>query len=140
MALPTAGGCSSGIAWKTWNCCTTFCQVLGTLALGLELSPMRPEEGMLFLLQRAKVLEPEVTSEQVQQLAQRLPAEYAAAEKLVTAMDGLALSLDQAGDSIEGMGCSLSDYLRYYEQQRHQLLDRGGALGVDHPHSVIATL
>src|SRR6266852_692940 len=101
---------------------------------------MRPEEGMLFLLRRAKVLEPEVTSEQVQQLAQRLPAEYAAAEKLVTAMDGLPLALDQAGASIEEMGCSLSDYLRYYEQQRHQLLDRGGALGVDHPHSVIATL
>src|SRR5229473_4896151 len=119
---------------------TTRCQVLGTLALGLELSPMRPEEGMLFLLRRAKVLEPEVTSEQVQQLAQRLPAEYAAAGKLVTAMDGLPLALDQAGASIEEMGCSLSDYLRYYEQQRHQLLDRGVALGVDHPHSVIATL
>jgi len=119
---------------------TTRCQVLGTLALGLELSSMRPEEGMLFLLRRAKVLEPEATSEQVQQLAQRLPAEYAAAEKLVTAMDGLPLALDQAGASIEEMGCSLSDYLRYYEQQRHQLLDRGVALGVDHPHSVIATL
>jgi len=119
---------------------TTRCQVLGTLALGLELSPMRPGEGMLFLLRRAKVLEPEATSEQVQQLAQRLPAEYAATEKLVTAMDGLPLALDQAGASIEEMGCSLSDYLRYYEQQRHQLLDRGVALGVDHPHSVIATL
>src|SRR5260221_12424726 len=55
-------------------------------------------------------------------------------------MDGLPLALDQAGAYIEEMGCNLSDYLRYYEQQRHQLLDRGVALGVDHPHSVIATL
>jgi tetratricopeptide (TPR) repeat protein len=119
---------------------TTRCQALGTLALGLELSPMRPGEGMLFLLRRAKVLEPEATSEQIQQLAQRLPAEYAAAEKLVTAMDGLPLALDQAGAYIEETRCSLSGYLRRYERQRQQLLDRRGALGVDHPHSVIATL
>ncbi len=119
---------------------TTRCQVLGTLALGLELSPMRREEGMLFLLRRAKVLEPETTSEQIQQLAQQLPVEYAAAEKLVTAMDGLPLALDQAGAYIEETSCSLSSYLRSFEEQRHQLLDRRGALGVDHPHSVLATL
>ncbi len=116
---------------------TTRCQVPGTLAQGLELSPMRPGEGMLLLLRRAKVLEPEATSEQIQQLAQRLPAEYAAAEKLVTAMDGLPLALDQAGASIEETRCSLADYLRWYEQQRHQLVDRRGALGVD--HLVLAT-
>ena len=119
---------------------TTRCQVLGTLTLGLELSPMRREEGMLFLLRRAKVLEPEATSEQIQQLAQRLPTEYAAAEKLVTAMDGLPLALDQAGAYIEDTRCSLSSYLRRFEQRCHQLLDRRGSLGVDHPHSVIATI
>ncbi len=119
---------------------TTRCQALGTLALGLELSPMRPGEGMLFLLRRAKVLEPEATSEQIQQFAQQLPEEYAAAEKLVIAMDGLPLALDQAGAYIEETRCSLSSYLRSYEQQGHQLLDRRGILGVDHPHSVFATL
>src|SRR5437660_2445152 len=38
---------------------TTRRQTLGTLARGLPLSPMEQEEGMLFLLRRAKLLEPE---------------------------------------------------------------------------------
>jgi transcriptional regulator with XRE-family HTH domain len=119
---------------------TTRFQALGTLALGLELSPMSREEGMLFLLRRAKVLEPEATSEQVQQLAEQQPVEYEAADKLVTAMDGLPLALDQAGAYIEETRCSLSNYLRAFEEQRHQLLDRRGVSGADHPHSVFATL
>jgi tetratricopeptide (TPR) repeat protein len=119
---------------------TTRCQVLGTLALGLELPPMSREEGMLFLLRRAKVLEPEATSEQIQQFARQLPVEYTAAEKLVIAMDGLPLALDQAGAYIEETRCSLSSYLHSFEEQSRQLLDRRGALGVDHPHSVFATL
>lgn len=119
---------------------TTRCQALGTLALGQELSPMRQREGMLFLLRRAKVLEPEATSKQIQQLAQRQPAEYAAAEKLVTALGGLPLALEKAGAYIEEMRCSLSGYLRCYEQQGQQLLDRRGVLGIDHPNFVIATL
>jgi AraC-like DNA-binding protein/transcriptional regulator with XRE-family HTH domain len=116
---------------------TTRCQVLGTLAVDLELSPLSQGEGMLLLLRRAKVLEPEAGSRQIQQLAQRLPAEYAAAEQLVTAMDGLPLALEQAGAAIEETRCSLADYQRWYEQQSHQLVDRRRALGVNHP--VIAT-
>jgi hypothetical protein len=118
---------------------TTRSPALGTLAQGLELSSMRQEEGMLFLLRRAKVLEPEATSEQMQQLAQRQPSEYAAAEKLVRVMDGLPLALDQAGAYIEEIGCSLADYLQRYEQQPAHLLDRRGVLGGDHPHSVTTT-
>ncbi len=112
---------------------TTRCQLLGTLAVGMELTPLRPGEGMLLLLRRAKVLEPEAGSRQIQQLAQRLPAEYAAAEQLVTAMDGLPFALDQVGAAIEETRCSLADYLRWYEQQRPQGGDRWGALGVNHP-------
>lgn len=118
---------------------TTRNPALGTLAQGLELSTMRQEEGMLFLLKRAKVLEAEATSEQIQQLAQRQPGEYAAAEKLVRVMDGLPLALDQAGAYIEEIGCSLANYLQRYEQQSAHLLDRRGALAGDHPHSVTAT-
>ena len=119
---------------------TTRFQALGTLALGLELSPMNREEGMLFLLRRAKLLEPEAQDEQVQQLAEQQSVEYAAAQKLVTVMDGLPLALDQAGAYIEETRCSLSSYLHSFEEQCHQLLDRRGASGVDHPHSVMATL
>jgi tetratricopeptide (TPR) repeat protein len=118
---------------------TTRRQALGTLARGIDLAPMGREEGMLFVLRRAKVLEPEATSEQMHQLAVSMPAEYAAAEKLVAAMEGMPLALDQAGAYIEETGCSVSAYLERYEQQRARLLDRRGVLGGDHPHSVTAT-
>jgi DNA-binding XRE family transcriptional regulator len=48
---------------------TTRCQTLGTFARGLDLFPMRQEEGILFLLRRAKGLPADATSEQVQHLA-----------------------------------------------------------------------
>jgi tetratricopeptide (TPR) repeat protein len=118
---------------------TTRHQALGTLAWGMDLAPMEREEGMLFVLRRAKVLEPEATSERMHQLAVSMPAEYAAAEKLVAAMEGIPLALDQAGAYIEETGCSVSAYLERYEQQRARLLDRRGVLGGDHPHSVTAT-
>jgi tetratricopeptide (TPR) repeat protein len=118
---------------------TTRCQALGTLARGMHLLPMEQEEGMLFLLRRAKVLPSEATSEDLQQLAVRMPGEYAAALELVTVLGGLPLALDQAGAYIEETGCSLADYLQRYEQQRAQLLDRRGMPAGNHPHSVTAT-
>jgi len=101
---------------------------------------MEHEEGMLFLLRRAKVLEPEAMGKEMQHLAVSMPGEYAAAEELVKAMGGLPLALDQAGAYSEETGCGLSDYLQRYEQQRHQLLDRRGAFAGNHPQSVVATL
>src|SRR5216684_1422850 len=118
---------------------TTQRQALGTLAQGLELPTMTPEEGMLLLLRRAKVLSPQVMSEQMHQLAVSNPTEYAAARELVTVMGGLPLALDQAGAYIEETGCNLSDYLQRYESQRAQLLERRGTPGGDHPHSVAST-
>jgi len=118
---------------------TTRRQALGTLARGMDLVPMDQEEGMLFVLRRAKMLEPEATYEQMHQLAVSMPAEYAAAEKLVAAMGGVPLALDQAGAYIEETGCNVSTYLQHYEQQSARLLDRRGVLGGDHPQSVTAT-
>ena len=118
---------------------TTRHQALGTLARGMDLAPMGREEGMLFVLRRAKVLEPEASIERMYQLAVTIPTEYAAAEKLVQAMGGVPLAIDQAGAYIEETGCSVSTYLQRYEQQRARLLDRRGALGGDHPLSVTAT-
>jgi len=97
---------------------TTRGAALRTLALGIDLLPMRPEEGVRFLLSRAKVLEPAATPEQMQQFAVRSPTDYAAAEELVTALGGLPLALDQAGAYSEETGCSLADYSQRYEQQR----------------------
>ncbi|HEU5226567.1 MAG TPA: helix-turn-helix domain-containing protein [Ktedonobacteraceae bacterium] len=73
---------------------TTRRQTLGTFARGLPLLPMEQEEGMLFLLRRAKVLVPEATCEHLRRFAEQMPAEYRAAEELVTVMGGLPLALD----------------------------------------------
>ena len=118
---------------------TTRAQALGTLARGLALLPMESEEGRLFLLRRAKVLEPDATSVQVRHFAARLPGEYAAATELVEVLGGLPLALDQAGAYIEETGCGLADYLQSYGTQRSHFLARRGIPGGDHPDSVAAT-
>jgi transcriptional regulator with XRE-family HTH domain len=119
---------------------TTRAQAVGTLAVGLELEMLGPEESLLLLLRRAKLLPPQASSEQVRQLAARLPAESAAAEELVKTLGGLPLALDQAGAYLEETGCGLVGYVERYQQQSHELLARRGAFGADHPHSVTATL
>lgn len=118
---------------------TTRSQALGTLAQGMGLSPMEREEGMLFLLCRAKILPPEATQEHLQHLAVSLPGAYACAEELVELMGGLPLALDQAGAYIEETGCSLVDYIQRYKQRRGYLLNRRGSLASDHPQSVSTT-
>lgn len=118
---------------------TTRHQALGMLAQGVDLMPMRQEEGIVCVLRRAKLLEMATTSEQMQQFEMRMPAEYAAAAELVTIMGGLPLALDQAGAYIEETGCSLVDYLQRYKQQNVHLLERRGKPGSDHPQSVVTT-
>lgn len=118
---------------------TTRCQALGPLAWGIDLPPMEHEEGILFVLRRAKVLEQEASQEQLQQFVKRMPGEYAAAATLVKAMGGLPLALDQAAAYIEETGCSPSDYVQRYQQVRASLLDRRGIISGNHPHSVTTT-
>jgi len=119
---------------------TTRAQTVGTLAVGIELLPMEQQEGMRLLLRRAKVLPAEASLEQVQQFGQRLPAEYHFAEELICEMGGLPLALDQAAAYIEETGCSFLSYLQCYQHHRSQLLGRRGALGSDHPASIMMTL
>jgi tetratricopeptide (TPR) repeat protein/DNA-binding XRE family transcriptional regulator len=119
---------------------TTRYQAPGTLARSIDLLPMELEEGTLFLLRRARVLDTEAMGEQVHQLARKkMPSQYAAAVDLVTVLGGLPLALDQAGAYIEETRCGLSDYLLRYEQQRTRLLERRGGPSSDHPNSVTAT-
>lgn len=112
---------------------------LGTFAQSIEILPMKQEEGIGLLLQRTKLLQPEEMHERIRQLAFSRPQEYAAAKDLVAIMGGLPLALDQARSYLEETGCSLSDYLRHYEEQRSRLLDRRGTIGEEHPQSVSAT-
>src|SRR6266516_828961 len=115
---------------------TTRSPALGPLALGMDLLPMGNEEGGLFLLRRARVLEPGAPAEQMHQLAVRMPKEYAAAEELVKTLGGLPLALDQAGAYIEETGCGLADYLSRYHSQRTVLLHRRGTRVREHPEPV----
>lgn len=118
---------------------TTRCQVLGSLARGLDLLPMEQEEGLLFLLRRAKVLSPDATREQVCQFTEQLPEQYAAASELVTILGGLPLALDQAGAYLEETSCGLPAYLDLFYTRRDALLKLRGEGIQDHPASVSTT-
>ncbi|MBV9258749.1 MAG: helix-turn-helix domain-containing protein, partial [Ktedonobacteraceae bacterium] len=106
---------------------TTRRQALGIVAADVKLEPLTPEEGVTLLLQRARMLRPGATSEEVDQLAARIPTEYAAAQEVVAVLSGLPLAVDQAGAYLEETGCGLSNYLDRYEQQRAALLARRGS-------------
>ncbi len=122
---------------------TTRHQAVGTLAQSLDLLPMEEEEGMLFLLRRARILATEASEEQMQEFAHAVPIEYAAAGELVRTLGGLPLALDQAGAYIEETGCGLSGYLHRSTHQFPALLERrGNMVGAGdgrHPQSVAAT-
>lgn len=118
---------------------TTRSQMVGTFAQGLDLLPMEQEEGVLFLLRRAKTLVVDATREQVRQFATQRPSLFAEASELVVMLGGLPLALDQAGAYIEETGCSFVDYLQRYERQHSYLLSRRGPARGYHPHSVTTT-
>lgn len=113
---------------------TTRLQSFGTLAHGITLEPMKHEEGIQFVLRRAKVLALDATEEQMRQ-----SSAYNAASRLVEIMGGLPLALDQIGAYADETGCSLSNYLQRYHQQRMAMLRQRGVIGIHHPHSVAET-
>src|SRR5262249_14918562 len=118
---------------------TTRRQALGTLAQGMELSSLTLEEGLLLLLRRAQMACTQAPTEEEEDLCGLMPAEYQAAEQLVTEMGGLPLALDQAGAYIEETSCSLVNYLELFQTRQVQLLKRRGEAASDHPASVVAT-
>lgn len=118
---------------------TTRCQALGTLARGLDVCPMGQEEGLLFLLRRAKVLSSDAHSPHPQQLSRQQPEQYAVAAELVRELAGLPLALDQAGAYLEETHCSFASYLHLFRTQRSALLTRRGEYAQNHPASVSTT-
>ncbi len=118
---------------------TTRRQTLGTIAYGVELPPMRDEEGIFFLLRRARLLAITAFIEQLEYLAQTIPVEYGAAQELVATMGGLPLALDQVGAYVEETSCSLADYLELYQTRQAELLRRRGEAVTDYRASVITT-
>jgi len=118
---------------------TTRCQALGTLVQGLDLLPMQQEEGIRFLLRRAKVLDAQADVEQERQFAARRPAQYQAGVELVEVLGGLPLALDQAGAYLEETRCGLPAYLEHFRTRRATILRQRGEKARDHPASVSIT-
>ncbi len=112
---------------------TTRAHATGGVARRIEVEKMEPDEGALFLLHRAKLLDPDAP------LDTAPTTEQDRARKIVKAMDGLPLALDQAGAYIEETACGLQGYWQLYQTQGAQLLKERGGLVTDHPDPVATT-
>ncbi len=112
---------------------TTHVQATGMAAMCMDIEPMHPEEGALFLLRRAKYLAPDALLKQASKTTAKI------AQEISLLMDGLPLGLDQAGAYIEETGRSLEDYIVRFQSQGTRLLHRRGYDSAVHPTSVSMT-
>jgi TIR domain/NB-ARC domain len=112
---------------------TTRAHATGRMAQRLEVEKMESEEGALFLLHRATILDPEALLESAPK------TDRDTAREIVQVMDGLPLALDQAGAYIEETSCGLLGYLQLYQAQGTRLLKERGGLVTDHPDPVATT-
>ncbi len=112
---------------------TTRIQVLGTIAHSISVENMTQDEGITFLLRRAKLL-PSNTP-----LDQHMQEKRLQAAKIVAELGGLPLALDQAGAYIEETRCGLSHYLKRYDTYQKELLLRRGSFPLNHPDPVATT-
>jgi transcriptional regulator with XRE-family HTH domain len=113
---------------------TTRAQATGVFAHCITLMPMEREEGIGFILRRAKLI-PQST--QLADIPQWLSIE---AMKLLHLLGGLPLALDQAGAYIEESSCSLSNYIDLYQKKGVALLAHRGDIVANHATSLTTTL
>ncbi|MDQ3919080.1 MAG: FxSxx-COOH system tetratricopeptide repeat protein [Acidobacteriota bacterium] len=101
----------------------------------VEIREMTAEEGTLFLLRRAKLIEVEGALESAGEAEQALAAE------ITREVGGLPLALDQAGAFIEGMQSSLAEYLELYLREGAALrAARGGVISDHEPVTITFSL
>lgn len=112
---------------------TTRMQATGILARRLDLTPMAQDEGAWLLLRRAKLVEDQATLDTVSEEQRTL------AQTIAHLLDGLPLALDQVGAYIEETGCTLANYLSYFQERQATLLSLRGQESTHHPQSVTAT-
>jgi tetratricopeptide (TPR) repeat protein len=98
-----------------------------------ELERMAPDEGALFLLRRAQLLDANASLEQAS------PEHIEQARTIVQLCAGHALALDQAGAYIAETKTSLAQYIQLYNEYNAQLLQQSGAFATEQPASVITT-
>src|SRR5262249_25144563 len=100
----------------------------------LNLQPWSLEEGVLFLLRRAKLV-PKSTS------LDTMPNELRRqATTICQELGGLPLALDQAGAYLEETGCTLTSYQQHFQERKDLLLSRRGPEDFAHPKPVTTTI
>ncbi len=112
---------------------TTRAYSMGGIAKRVEIEKMDSEQGALFLLRRAGIIQQDAPPSGASK------ADYSKAKEVSEAMDGLPLALDQAGAFIEETVCSLADYLAIYQKQRAELLKQRGGIASSHPEPIATT-
>jgi tetratricopeptide (TPR) repeat protein len=90
------------------------------------ITEMTPEEGMLFLLRRTKLIALD------DDLGAATEADRELAAEITREVGSLPLALDQAGAFIEEMSSSLAEYLELYRREGAQLRAVRGGLIADH--------
>jgi serine/threonine protein kinase/tetratricopeptide (TPR) repeat protein len=114
---------------------TTRSRITIPFAHCIDVEEMMPEEGAVFLLRRAKLINADT-------LYGAIPSVWRKETKeIVELLDGLPLALDQAGAYIEETGCTPAHYLEVYRASRAEVLQRRGDLQTTgHPESVATTI
>ena len=112
---------------------TTRAKDMQRLAQRIDVETLSPEQGTLFLLRRASLLQPD------QPFEQALPDEQILALQLTQELGGLPLALDQAGAYVEATRISLQQYQQLYQHQRRDLLNERRSRLADHPEPVATT-
>ncbi len=101
---------------------TTRAQATGTISK-VEIQKLPDQEGVVFLLRRAKLITKDISYEHI---PQELRTQTLA---IVKELDGLPLAIDQAGAYIEETQCGLAGYLDLYRTHGVDLLKERGLFG-----------
>jgi transcriptional regulator with XRE-family HTH domain len=112
---------------------TTRAQNIGSIAYRITIEQMVQEEGVRFLLRRARTLERDISLDSISKTDRTF------ATKIVELLGGLPLALDQAGAYIQETACGLKGYLERYEKHRAELLELRGKAFMGHPEPVATT-
>jgi tetratricopeptide (TPR) repeat protein len=96
---------------------TTRATAVGGLAEPIELESLSEQEGLAFLLHRARLSDPD----------QALPAPtMQAAREIVRMTEGVPLALDQAGAYLEETGCTVEEYTSLWTEHSLSLMAERG--------------
>jgi tetratricopeptide (TPR) repeat protein len=112
---------------------TTRSAAPGRIARRILVETFSEEQGMLFLLRRTGLLDPDGN------LLQALPEDQALARQITQEVGGLPLALDQIGSYIEATGCNFATYQQHYLQHQAELLEKYNGGIADHPEPVATT-